>query len=201
MTLPPQSKTKLSEARQFQRVEVCLFGRYMLSSRQEYPCQTVEMSPADMSLSAVVKANFGEKVVVYLNDLGRFTGVAAQQTATGFEMTFQLSPRKRDKLADQLTWFANRYFLDLPDNRRHERIVPFMQRAIMRHLEGREHIVKIIEISLDGINIETDYHPDIGTQIIVGHTPVVVVRHFESGVAGKFITPFRLGEIDETTRL
>jgi hypothetical protein len=36
---------------------------------------------------------------------------------------------------------------------------------------------------------------------IVDNTPVVVVRHFQSSLAGKFITPFRLGEIDDATRL
>ncbi len=33
------------ESRRFQRVPVTLRGRYMLESRLEYPCQTIEMSP------------------------------------------------------------------------------------------------------------------------------------------------------------
>ena len=39
-------------------------------------------------------------------------------------MTIAATPRKRDKLAAQLTWLANRSTLGLPEDRRHDRIVP-----------------------------------------------------------------------------
>ena len=39
-------------------------------------------------------------------------------------MTIAATPRKRDKLAAQLTWLANRHILSLPEDRRHGRIVP-----------------------------------------------------------------------------
>jgi hypothetical protein len=201
MALQSRSKNKFSEARRFQRVRATLFGRCMLSSRQESPCVAVEMSPGDMLLFAVVKPTIDEKVVVYLNDFGRFAGIVARLTPNGFAMTLQLSSRKRDKLADQLTWLTNRHSLDLTENRSSERIVPLMQRAIMREVSGQERIVKIRDISLDGVNIETDWPPAVGTEIIVGNTPVVAVRHMESGFAGKFTKPFEVGEIDEATRL
>jgi hypothetical protein len=159
------------------------------------------MSPGDMLLFAAVKATLGEKVIVYLKDLGRFVGFVARLTPSGFAMTLQLSPRKRDRLAEQLTWLTNRYSLDLTENRLHERIVPLMQRAIMRDPSGQERIVKISDISLDGVNIETHHQPDIGTQVLIGATHVMVVRHSETGFAGEFITPFEVGEINETTRL
>lgn len=173
----------------------------MLSSRQECPCVAVEMSPGDMLLFAAVKPAIGEEVVVYLNDFGRFAGIVARLTPNGFAMTLQLSARKRDKLADQLTWLTNRYSLDLTESRSSERIVPLMERTIMREPSGQERIVKIRDISLDGVNIETDWAPPVGTQIFVGNTPVVAVRHMESGFAGKFTKPFEVGEIDEATRL
>ena len=34
-----------SDLRRHQRVKVALLGRYMLSDRQEYPCQTIDVSP------------------------------------------------------------------------------------------------------------------------------------------------------------
>ena len=36
-------------------------------------------------------------------------------------MTISATPRKRDKLAAQLTWLANRHILNLPEDRRHGR--------------------------------------------------------------------------------
>jgi hypothetical protein len=199
--MPPGCKTEHFKRRRFQRVRLTLSGRCMLSSRQECSCVVVEISPGDMLLFAAVKARVGEKVVVYLNDLGRFAGIVARPTRYGFAMTFQLSPRKRDKLADQLTWLMNRHSVNLTDNRRNERIVPLMQMAILRYPSGQERVVRIGDISLDGVNVETDYPPAIGTQISIGKTPVVVVRHLESGFGGAFTKPFDVGEIDVTTKL
>jgi PilZ domain len=189
------------ENRRFQRVPVTLFGRYMLESRREYPCQTVEMSPGDMALFAPVKAQVGEKVVVYLDEIGRFAGVAIRQTEVGFAISMNLPPMKRDKLADQLTWFANRHAFSLPEDRRHERIVPLMQRTLLRLPDGQEIIAKIKDISLSGVGVETEARPPLGARIVVGATPAVVVRHFEGGVGGEFERPFNPGDIDESTRL
>lgn len=196
-----QSNSDLFDGRRFQRVPVTLFGRYMLESRKEYPCQTVEMSPGDILLFAPVKAQIGEKVVVYLDELGRFAGAAVRQSPTGFAIAMNLPPLKRDKLADQLTWFANRHEFGSLEDRRHERVAPLMQRAVMRLPDGKEHIVKIRDISLSGVGIETDVRPALGTRILVGATAATVVRHFEHGIAGEFARPFAAGEIDESTRL
>ncbi|MCX7900011.1 MAG: PilZ domain-containing protein [Methylocystis sp.] len=201
--MTPRLQTILDthENRRFQRVPVTLFGRYMLETRREYPCQTVDMSPGDITLFAPVKAKIGEKVVVYLDEIGRFAGVAMRTTETGFSMVMNLTPQKRDKLADQLTWFANRGAFNLPEDRRHERIVPLMQRSLLRLPDGQEAIVKIHDISLSGVGIETDVKPPIGTRITIGQTRAVVVRHFDGGIGGEFERPFNPGEIDESTRL
>jgi hypothetical protein len=189
------------EFRRFQRVPVKLFGRYMLESRREFPCQTVEMSPGDMMLFAPVKAQIGEKVVVYLDQIGRFAGVTMRQSESGFALTMNLPPAKRDRLADQLTWFANRESCSLPDGRRHERIVPLMPRTLIRLPNGQEFLAKIRDVSLSGVGIETAARPTAGEQIMIGSTAAVVVRHFEGGIGAEFERPFTPGGLDESTRL
>ncbi len=191
----------LRENRRFQRVPVTLFGRYMLESRHEYPCQTVEMSPGDITLFAPVKAEIGEKVGVYLDEIGRFAGVTTRQTNSGFVLTMNLPPMKRDKLADQLTWFANRHAISLEEDRRHDRIVPLMPRTLLRLPDGQEIIAKIKDISLSGVGIETEARPPLGTSVMIGSTPAKIVRHFEGGIGAEFDKPFNPGDIDEATRL
>src|SRR5690606_10655510 len=66
------------ERRRFQRVDVNLLGRYMLSNRQEYPCQVVDMSPGGMALIAPVSAQVGERVIAYIDHVGRLEGVASR---------------------------------------------------------------------------------------------------------------------------
>lgn len=189
------------EERRFQRLPVTLAGRYMLECYSEYPCRTVNMSPGDMTLIAPVKAKVGEKVVIYLDEIGRLTGLAMRETETGFSVIMNLPAFKRDKLADQITWFANRYLFQSVEDRRHDRVVPLMQRTLLRFPDGRENIVKIADISLSGAGIETDLRPEIGSRILLGSTPAMIVRHYDGGVGAEFERPFRLGELDESTRL
>ncbi len=140
MTSNSEMALEVAESRRFQRVTVSLFGRYMLESKSEFPCQTTQMSPGGMVLQAPSKPGLGEQVVVYLDELGRFAGPCVRLTDAGFALMFDLPPGKRDKLADQLTWFANRDNVGIADDRRHERIVPVMRRAVLRTPDrSRDH--------------------------------------------------------------
>ncbi len=201
MTSDSDAALQVAESRRFQRVPVSLFGRYMLESKSEFPCQTKEMSPGDMLLQAPAKPSLGEQVVVYLDDLGRFAGPCVRLTDVGFALMLNLPAAKRDKLADQLTWFANRHNFGIADDRRHERIVPVMRRAVLRTPDAREIIVRIQDISLSGAGLESDCQPPLGSQVVVGSTPAVVVRHFDGGFACAFQKQFPPGSINESTRL
>ena len=148
-----------------------------------------------------MKPSLGEQVVVYLDDLGRFAGPCVRLTDAGFALMLNLPAGKRDKLADQPTWFANRNSFGIADDRRHERIVPVMRRAVLRTPDAREIIVSIQDISLSGAGLESELRPPLGSHVVVGSTPAVVVRHFEGGFACAFQKQFPPGSINESTRL
>ena len=112
------------ERRRFQRVKVHLLGRYMLPDRREFPCQIINMSPGGLALLAPGIGNVGDRVIAYLDHIGRVEGRITRIIDNGFAMTVSATARKRDKLAAQLTWLANRDILNLPEDRRHDRIVP-----------------------------------------------------------------------------
>lgn len=192
---------KNSERRRFSRVFVSLTGRYMLESRMEHPCRTVDISPGGLQLLGSAKPSIGEKVVVYIDALGRFAGSAVRIHSDGFAMTVIASAKKRELLAEQLTWYANRATLDLPDARRHERFKPFHKLAVLRLFEGGEQIVKIRDLSASGVSLEGTGSPAIGEEVSIGSAHAKVVRHVENGFAAEFLTPFAAGEIDESTRL
>lgn len=174
------------ERRKHQRVRVALLGRYMLSSRREYPCQTIDMSPGGLALIAPVPAQPGERVVAYLDHVGRVEGLMVRPIANGFAMTVSATIRKRDKLAAQLTWLANRSMLGLPEDRRHERVQPKNPRAILVTDAGEEHEVRIIDVSLSGAAVSTTLHLPIGSPVMLGRTAARVVRHFDKGIALEF---------------
>lgn len=172
--------------RQFQRVDLTLFGRYMLSNRQEYPCQVLNMSPGSAALMTPHLGDVGERIVAYIDHVGRLEGVVLRIFDGGFVISVNATERKRDKLAAKLTWLANRHELNLAEDRRHERIVPRQRATEIRLEDGRNYQTRIIDLSLSGAAIEMNVRPAIGTVMWIGNMRGRVVRHFDEGVAIEF---------------
>jgi hypothetical protein len=176
------------ERRRHQRVTVNLLGRYMLADRREYPCQVVDMSPGGMALIAPVAGEPGERVIAYVDHLGRLEGRIARLIDNGFAMTIAATARKRDKLAAQLTWLANRQILNLPEDRRHGRFTPKNAMARLILPNGVNIGCRVIDLSQSGaaIAIAPDLLPAIGAMVTIGKTQGRVVRHIEGGFAIEF---------------
>jgi hypothetical protein len=174
------------ERRRFQRVKVNLLGRYMLSDRREFSCQVANMSPGGMALIAPVRGQVSERVIAYVDRVGRLEGVVARHFENGFAMTIAATTRKRDKLAAQLTWLANRHILGLPEDRRHGRITPRNPLARLILANGVNLACRVIDISQSGAAVATDQRPELGASITIGKTPGRVVRHLEDGIAIEF---------------
>lgn len=175
-----------TERRDFQRVRVKVYGRYMLEDRSEYPCQVIDMSPGDVALRTAKRGALGERVIVYLDQIGRVEGVVTRSLEDGFAMTIIASDRKRDKLAAQLTWLANKHELDLPEDRRHERVSPRNPITTLDLGDGRQYRCRIVDLSLSGAAIEIEVKPAIGLPVTLGTMRGRVVRHFEDGIAVEF---------------
>src|SRR6202142_2496519 len=176
------------ERRRHQRVKVNLLGRYMLADRREYPCQGVNMSPGAIALAGPVIGNPGERVIAYVDHLGRLEGKIARQIDNGFAMTIEATLRKRDKLAAQLTWLANRNILNLPEDRRHGRFIPRKAMARLILPNGNNVPCRIIDLSESGaaVAISPELRPVVGSMVTVGKAQGRVVRHIEDGFAIEF---------------
>lgn len=175
-----------AERRTFQRVRVKIYGRFMLEDRSEHPCQVIDMSPGNVALRTDARGEPGEKVIAYLDHIGRLEGIVTRSLDDGFAMTLIASDRKKDKLAAQLTWLANKHELDLPEDRRHERVAPRNPVSVLQLADGRQYQCRIIDLSLSGAAVEIDVKPALGSQVTLGTMRGQVVRHFEDGVAIEF---------------
>jgi hypothetical protein len=174
------------ERRRFQRVKVNLLGRYMLSDRHEYPCQVVNMSPGGIALVAPVTGKQGERVVAYIDHVGRLEGLITRHFDNGFAMTIAATLRKRDKIAAQLTWLANRHLLPTPEDRRHGRFVPKNPMTMLILPNGLNIGCRLIDLSLSGAAVATDQRPGIGALVTLGKVQGRVVRHLDEGFAVEF---------------
>jgi PilZ domain len=199
MTVPAESRDPMAlrqhkshilphsrERRRHQRVKVHVQGRYLLGGRVEYPCQIMNMSPGGVAMIAPASGNVGDRVIAYIDHLGRLEGKVVRHLPNGFVMTIKATPGKRDKLAAQLTWLANRHILNLAEDRRHGRFVP---RNAATKLELPDHTnvaVQIVDLSLSGAGVTTTKMPALGTSVRLGKIPGRVVRYFEGGFAIEF---------------
>jgi hypothetical protein len=175
------------ERRRFQRVKVHLLGRYMLPDRREFPCQVINMSPGGLALLAPGIGNVGDRVIAYLDHIGRVEGKITRIIDNGFAMTVAATARKRDKLAAQLTWLANRDILNLPEDRRHDRVVPRNPIAIVTLEDGTRMTCRIIDLSLSGAAVAAEHRPPLQSLVLLGRVQARVVRNLEEGFAMEFI--------------
>jgi PilZ domain len=174
------------DRRRHQRVKVNLLGRYMLADRREFPCQVIDMSPGGMALVAPMAGAVGERVIAYVDHLGRLEGQIARVFQNGFAMTISATARKRDKLAAQLTWLANRNILGLPEDRRHGRVVPRNPVGRLILPNGVNLTCRIIDVSQSGAGVSSKERPPIGALVTLGKVQGRVVRHLEDGFAIEF---------------
>jgi hypothetical protein len=197
----PLLEAKVQERRRHQRVKVVLPGRYMLEDRREYPCLTTDISPGGVAFAALSKGRIGERVVAYLAQIGRVEGTVARHFDQGFAIQMKLPAAKREKLADQLTWLANRQALGMAEDRRHERIAPRHVHATLKMPDGHEFLAKLIDVSISGAALAVAAQPPIGSSVVVGETAAQIVRHFDGGVAVEFNRPFPAEAFDENIKL
>ena len=186
------------ERRRFQRVKVHLLGRYMLPDRREFPCQVINMSPGGLALLAPGIGNVGDRVVAYLDHIGRVEGKITRIIDNGFAMTIGATPRKRDKLAAQLTWLANRDILNLPEDRRHDRIVPRNPIAVLTLEDGTKMTCRIIDLSLSGAAIAAENRPPLKSTVLLGRVQGRVVRNIEDGFALEFLHEQPIETLEES---
>jgi hypothetical protein len=182
------SEPRSEERRRHARVRVRLPGLFMRENRTEHSCQTIDISPGGAALASEERVDLGERIVAYLDPIGRIEGRVVREFLGGFAVSMKLPALKREKLADQLTWLATRHELGLPEDRRHERIRARKPRTTLILPNGREVMASIIDVSRSGagLALATPVAPPVGTPVTVGSTKARVVRMFANGLAVEF---------------
>jgi hypothetical protein len=192
------------ERRDDVRVIVNMPGRYMLASKRnlkgercEFACRIVNVSLGAMALAAPVPGPLGERVIVYSEQLGRLHGSITRLMTTGFVMSVAANPQTREKLAAKLEWLAKQKDSpDLPDSRRHARVVPKNPIATLLQADGSLTSCLVIDFSDSGAAVSADLYPAIGTPLAVGKMVGRVVRRFAEGFALEFTEKVNLADVE-----
>ena len=177
------------ERRRHQRVPLALLGRFMLENHNEYPCQTQNISPGGIALITPLKGKVGERIVIYLEHL-------AASKARSSAISNRASPSscwhpgaRSTRWPTSSPGLANRHELELPEDRRHDRVAPHQSGALMRLPSGEEMAVRVLDLSLSGAALSAEISPPVGMRVVIGETQARVVRHFNDGFGVEFVTP------------
>jgi hypothetical protein len=146
-----------------------------------------DMSAGGMALLAPVICDEGERIVSYLDNLGRIEGVVVRPFEGGFAVRILASLYKRERIANLLTWLINQKSLGLGEERKHERIVPRVSTSKLILLNGEVHNCRIIDVSLSGASVACSVKPPIDTVVILGRMRGRIVRHHDQGIALQFV--------------
>jgi PilZ domain len=177
------------EKRRHVRFAIYLLGRFMRANRQEYPCRLNDISVGGLSIMSPVEVDSGERIIVYLDQLGGVEGSVARVFPGGFALQLVTTAHKREKLAAQITWLLNRSEIDGVDGRRagHERIGTTVKSALLRLTDGTEFEVGIIDVSISGASVTTPLKLPNGTEVDLGRLRALVVRQHVAGVGLQFL--------------
>lgn len=183
-----------AERRRDIRVVVSLPGRYVLVRRRathgkhpEFACRLVNISPHGMVLAGPVVGTIGEPVVSYFDEFGKLEGKVIRRLYGGFAMTLDADDDQLAKLESKLDWLDKHQRDDIPNTRRHRRIVPTNPHSTLIMADGKTVPCFVIDMSASGVAVSANVRPPIGMPLAVGSVVGRVVRRFAEGFAVHFV--------------
>ena len=178
----------LRERRRFRRMPIEVSGRLLATFGRELDCRTADISPGDVRIAATTLPTVGDRVVIYLDGIGRVSGKVARKCCEGeVAVIFDFSAHKREKLAEQLTLLINRNLgIEEP-------VRPILrdgaQHVRLEFETGESYEGEVADFSLAGISIKYKRPPPlIGVWVRVGNVYGRVARLIEGGFAIDFQT-------------
>ncbi|HYD86207.1 MAG TPA: PilZ domain-containing protein [Vitreimonas sp.] len=180
------SQVGLRERRRFRRMPIEVNGRMLDTLGREHDCRTADISPGDVRIAAPTLPRVGERVVLYLDGIGRVSGNVARTCGEGeVAIIFDFTAHKREKLAEQLTLAANRS-LGIEEPVRGP-IRDGAQTVRLAFETGESYDGEVLDFSLAGMTIRSQRPPPlIGVWVRAGAVYGRVARLIEGGFAIDF---------------
>lgn len=162
-------------------------GTIFFPDRQyEEQCVVVDLSPDGGGLKATFSAALGERLILYIDGLGRFEGKIVWRDRLRVGVQFKCSELKRARVADLIAAYLEFGAVRATARRETRRLSGKACLHSFVRASGQKIACEIIDMALSGASLRTDERPDIGEAIRFGRTMAVVVRHTSGGIAVAF---------------
>ncbi len=188
-----------SERRRCDRAVLMLPGRYMLADGKEFDCQIIDVSPVGVAICGPLAGDLGERVVAYVQELGRIEGVIVRRAADAewFALDLRVPSHKMHKLAKRIDWLVRRQAGAVPERRSFARFDQEQERTALQLSDGREFEAGLIDVSTNSAALEVDATPPVGAVVTVGKRRAHVSRQFAGGIAVTFDQEVAGESVDE----
>lgn len=198
---PPTAEPAASadERRRYRRVDLALKARVLKADGVEEPCLVVNISAGGVLLKAVNPPQAGDKVVVYIDDVGRHEGYVIRSAKHHFAVDYRSRPKKAKRAADSLTYALNNKHMRL--GRRVNPRIKTDEPTVLILENGDMLVCEILDVSLTGASVAIDPKPPLGAAVTVGRMAGKVVRVHEKGVGVVFTGgATKMEEVIENTK-
>jgi len=169
-------------------LRISLLGRCMKSDKSEFPCKTRDISGIGVTVISSVKPNLEEKVIAYIDEVGRVEGIVTQILSEGFYLHFKHSDTRRDKIAETLNWIINRQLEGRREDRQHPRYIPKDSKSRFTAPDGETYPCEVLDMSISGASVAVKLFPKpiLGAEVYLGKMRGRIVRQHNRGVAIQF---------------
>ena len=93
----------------------------MLEDGSEFRGETVNVSRVGVVIKGAKTGRIGERVIAYIDDLGRIEGVVVRTFGDHFALDFRAGENKMQRLAQKVDWLAARVAEEFREPARVER--------------------------------------------------------------------------------
>lgn len=176
------------ERRRHRRLPLQLHGRFLDSRHQEEKCRLIDISPGGAKVATRTPPMPGDFVVLLVDGLGRLDGRVLRKGDNWFSLQFAAHARKRDRLADAITWRFNMQRLGLEEDRAAPR-KEGRGRARIHFADGVIIDADVVDVSISGAAFACLERPRKGEEVRVGEMRGHVARVWEGGFAVAFMPP------------
>lgn len=174
-----------------------LNGSYTLSERhapggerpEVFACQTQSISSSTAALTAPAVGGIGEWLTARLEGIGIIRGSIIKHITDGFVFGIVATAARHTHLANKIEFLRSRAARTPREHRDYKRFKPIDPRSVLVTPDGHVQRCFVIDLSRSGAAISADFHPKIGSAILVGKLACHVVRQLEVGFAVHFDAP------------
>jgi len=153
----------------------------MLSDGGEHPCETIDVSVTGIAISGYVVADLKERVIVYLDELGRLEGVVVRRGSDWFAIEVKIPAARIDRLAQKLAALSGDR--DLTDA---SAVAPKAHPAELRTEFGQSFPVALADQSRFGARVIADFRLLPGARVHVEGRRAIVAHETTDGFTIEF---------------